>query len=191
MTVEVVPIAAGTDDVNEQLNNGNVSGGTNDVILGSQFANTFVGGLRFAPVDVPQGATINSAKLTVVPVGGDDPNVNIYADAVDDSSAWNIGNGTFNVTGRAKTTASVSWVASNLGAAAVDSPDLKAIIQEVVNRPGWVSGNALSLVFEYTGSGQDFGAVSRDASATDCPILTIDYTDPAAGFAHSQSVITS
>ncbi|MFW9899899.1 MAG: hypothetical protein ACFFDY_01270 [Candidatus Thorarchaeota archaeon] len=68
------------------------------------------------------------------------------------------------------TTASVNW--NNEGAwtldTAYDSPDIKTIIQEIVNRGGWASGNDIQiLVMENgssTGAFRSFSNIDRGAS---------------------------
>ena len=64
------------------------------------------------------------------------------------------------------------------GGPAQRSPDIAATIQEVVNRPGWTSGNALALII--TGSGRRT-AESHDGDAAGAPLLHVEYAYPIAG----------
>ena len=54
---------------------------------------------------------------------------------------------------------------------------LASVIQEVVNRTGWQSGNSLSLILKGTGNawGRMF-VTSYDAAPADAPTLVITYT---------------
>src|SRR5207247_2119708 len=52
------------------------------------------------------------------------------------------------------------------------TPDLGAVIQEIVSRPGWVSGNALVIIV--TGNGHRT-AYSWDGSHTGAPLLHVEY----------------
>jgi len=62
----------------------------------------------------------------------------------------------WHVSSRARTSASVGWTPSpwsTIGEAGPDqrTPDLAAVIQEIVGRPGWSAGNALVLIVTGTG----------------------------------------
>lgn len=107
------------------------------------------GGLRFFHLPVPQGATINHAEVWVT--ASEDSyqamNLTVYAHDVDNSSDFS--NAPL-VSSRPRTTASVAWSAPRSEGWRADrayiSPELKTIVQEVVNRPGWNELNALSLL---------------------------------------------
>jgi hypothetical protein len=76
-----------------------------------------------------------------------------------------------------RTAASVAWSPpawSLVGesGAAQRTPDLTALVQEVVNRPGWDFGNA--MVFLVSGSGTRT-AESFDGSAASAPLLHVEY----------------
>ena len=64
------------------------------------------------------------------------------------------------------------------------SPNLAAIVQEIVNQPGWVSGNAISIMVEDYGSlttptGANFRYISTyDENTTYAPTIMITYTGP-------------
>ena len=102
---------------------------------------------NFSNVTIANSATINSANLKITK-GNTTTNstaaehYKIAGVVVDDGSIFNmpIGKGT-----------SVAW--SNLGAASSDtqleSPDIKDIIQEIVNLPAWRSGNGITLYMYY------------------------------------------
>jgi hypothetical protein len=145
--------------------------------------------LRFTGVPIPAGSTINSATIDVVFDSGieDNPSADIFAVDEDDASA---ATNASEAVAKPLTSASVAWVASGLGSApsVVTSPDFAACVQEVVDRAGWASGNALVVVFQgrTSGGGVRYArARSADydiANATTlAPQITIDYTAPAAG----------
>jgi hypothetical protein len=81
-----------------------------------------------------------------------------------------------NVTSRPRTAAAASWspAAWTAGQAGADqrTPDLSSVVQEIINRPGWASGNALALII--TGSGRRT-AVAHNGSATTAPLRYIEY----------------
>jgi hypothetical protein len=115
------------------------------VLLGG--ADRHHGGLRFFELQVPQGAHINHAELRVTSAYTyyQALNLTIYGDAVDNSPDFASGP---LVPNRPRTTASAPWNVTDYWPAGrqVSSPQLKAVIQEVVNRPGWRERNALSLL---------------------------------------------
>lgn len=106
------------------------------------------GFFRFSAVNIPQGATIDSAILTLTAAGDASAatvNLDVVGNDVDDAVAP----ATYSeAAALAETTASVEWhgVGGWTGGSAYAPGDLKAIIQEIVDRPGWVSGNALMLI---------------------------------------------
>ncbi|SRR5258708_21094222 len=116
-------------------------------------ARSFTVGVRFTNVALPNAATIVSAILTFTCSSSDALTVltKIYGIAEDNTATF-----TSDPTGRTKTTANVSW---SLGSITVDvayaTPDITSIIQEIVNRAGWVSGNAMGFLILDNGSGGD------------------------------------
>lgn len=176
-------LGANTDHAHELLNDTGFTTNTNTVIAdsGTDTTNSYIAGFRFDPVTIAQGSTISAATITIDPksTAQDDVNVAIHAEDVDDSATW-AANG--DVVNRARTTASVAWVADTLGIAPVASPSIVTVIQEIVDRGSWASGNALTILFV---GNQDGVKVLRPetfgSNAATAPILDITYTEPAAG----------
>jgi hypothetical protein len=56
---------------------------------------------------------------------------------------------------------------------AQQTPDLKTILQQIVNRGDWASGNAVVIIVE--GSGKRVAA-SYEGSAAGAPTLHVEYT---------------
>jgi hypothetical protein len=87
-----------------------------------------------------------------------------------------------NVSSRALTTASTSWTPASWSvvgeaAAAQRSPDLAGVIQEVVSRGGWASGNSLAVIIKGTGARI---AESFDGEPLAAPLLHVEYKTPSA-----------
>lgn len=111
-------------------------------------------GWRFQNVTVPQGTQIDSATLTVRAVtassGTVDITVDIYGVDEDNVSAW--ADSTNNPKNATLTTASVSHtVTSNWSTPQEDEIDVTDIVQEILDRGGWSSGNALAFYTENGG----------------------------------------
>jgi hypothetical protein len=145
-------------------------------------------GLRYTNVTIPQGATIVSAKIQFHvddnDVGGSTP-VTATFRGEDTNNAAAFSSSDFDLTNRTQTSASVDWAIPDWAAAHLEganqlSAELNTIVQEIVDRPGWASGNALVLMkLGWTGSGART-AESYDEEPTAAPELQITYTVDAA-----------
>ena len=104
-----------------------------------------ISGHRFTSVTVPKDAQIVSAtfQLYVLAAANDDINVDIHAEDADTPVDFAADADTIN---RVRTTASVAWIADSLGTGFKSSPDIKTVIQEIVNRGSWASGNAIMIL---------------------------------------------
>ncbi len=137
-------------------------------------------GLRFNGINIPKGATITNAYITFRAVAADAPNTNngatnVTIKAHDTDNAGTFTTTAYNISSRITTSASVSWssIASWTTGVSYNTPALNSVVQEVVNRNGWTSGN--SMAFIITGSGSR-SAESWDDAAANQPVLTIQYT---------------
>lgn len=115
--------------------------------------------LRYRDVQIPQGATILSAVLTIYAHEdeADEAIITVYGEATDSTVSFTE---TEALADRDFTTASVPWVCSDSWTMwqPYSSPDLSVIIQEIVNRAGWVAGNPLTIFLQ----GEDQGASLLD-----------------------------
>ncbi len=134
-----------------------------DTTSSANETNAFV---RFDNVLLTQGQEIQQAFLTFV--GGattSNNTVNVVFSAIDedDANAPTTFAGAEAVT---RTTATVDWDAVPTFTANTDinTPDITTVIQEIVNRAGWSSGNAIVIYIEDNGSDV---AVNRTRSAFD------------------------
>ena len=118
-------------------------------------------GIRFEGVSIPQGATIQSVyiEFETDEESSETTDLTIYGQAADNPVTFVDDDD--NISSRPRTTASVAWSpeAWNDENVKHQTSDLSPILQEIVNRGGWTSGNA--VVFIFTGSG------SRVAEAYD------------------------
>ena len=164
------------DDVNEDGTN-YVPGGTT-VFLGT---GATVGGgytgLRFNNVNIPTGANITSAHLEVVPPANAwiQLKFDIYSEASGSSAPFLSVNrpSQRNLTSlKVSHSSDVFWK----GGSTVSLNEMKNVIQEVVNRPDWQSGNSLSVILKGTGGAWSRKFVnSYEASASIAPKLVVTY----------------
>lgn len=176
-TVELsVSVAASADDAYENTDTDVVD--INDTTL--TIALNRLTGFRFQNVTIPQGATISSASVQFTAAGSiADSILSIHGEDSDDAAAFQAVN--VDISGRTQTTASVSWTVpawSGSGArtAAQATPDLATIIQEIVDRAGWVSGNDLALLFLRTGGTANPPVAAEEHATLQPATLTVRYT---------------
>ncbi len=133
-------------------------------------------GMRWTGLMIPQGASITAAYIQFASKESQSEatTLSFRGQAADNPVAFD--STAFNISTRPRTTASMAWspLPWNTGEVGPNqrTPDLSAVIQEVVNRPGWLSGNALVIVV--TGSGHRT-AYSWDGTPTGAPLLHIEY----------------
>lgn len=151
--------------------------GANSIYVGTAFGGAY-GGWRWTGVTVPQGSTINSATLglRVLEDYGTSKG-KFYGDDVDNSAALaNTAGG--KVSGRTKTTASAVFTPAGTGDKTLD---VTSIVQEIVDRAGWASGNAMTFIGAPNADNwmriQDYYQVPGNANRA---TLTIDYTEPSS-----------
>lgn len=130
---------------------------SNSTLKLAESTDSYWAGFRFEDLQIPQGATITKAYLNFYSdgfnVAGTD--LIIYADSVGNSQAFSSSD---SITGRTTTTSSVAWNTDNdwpLSGEVMPSPDISAVLQEVVNHPDWCGGNAASILIEGIGSSID------------------------------------
>ncbi|MDH4169643.1 MAG: DUF1996 domain-containing protein [Acidimicrobiia bacterium] len=172
-------VSTSDDDAEEEVSSGSVSTGSSDLELGHEGSAQEVG-LRFTGLDIPAGATIVDAHLqfTVDETGSAPAVLEIRGQAVDNASAFVAADQ--NISNRETTVAAVSWEPEPwtiVGASGAQqrTPNLATVVQELVGRFGWRSGN--SMVFIVTGDGQRV-AESHDGKATAAPVLHIEWSAP-------------
>jgi hypothetical protein len=112
--------------------------------------------MRFANVTLPPGASIASAyvQFRSDEVQSDPLSLLIQGQAIDTAPTFATTKNS--ITTRARTSSSSTWTPAPLtqtSLSGVDhwTSDLKLIMQELVLRAGWASGNAMALII--TGSG--------------------------------------
>lgn len=107
------------------------------------------GSYRFTNVTVPNGATINSAKI-IVTAGYTNVNVvvNTKVRGCDEDNQGDFAD--YAAYAAAARTAAVNWagIAAWTSGVQYDSPDIASIIQTIVNRVGWASGNAMTIFWD-------------------------------------------
>jgi hypothetical protein len=155
-----VSVIASSDDAEENVGGGTVDLTSSDLELINDGTDQEVG-LRFQNLGIAPGSTITNAYVTFYAKSTTTtgtPNYTIYAEDADSAVTFS-NTAPDKVTTRTKTTASVTWPtvsAWSVADAAHNTPDISSVIQEVVDRAGWASGNDLVIIVN-----GDAGALRR------------------------------
>lgn len=188
MATLTLQVAAGADDCLRRLSDGTFLSTYSNFTVGRSDA-TFYGyssAARFLNVNVPQGSTINSAYLTlysVAPRSTSGVKSRLRAEATDNSATFS---DKANFDARTWSTAYVNWdnISTWNTSNSYNSPEIKTIIQEVINRSGWSSGNAISIFWDDLENRSTGGdnllreAAAYETSTSNAPKLVIDFTPP-------------
>ncbi len=177
-------VAAGADDARE--NDGGAFFSSTTAFL-AIYADTTTNdryntGARFASVAIPALSTIDAATMQFYAqfIGFDNMHSELLMNDVDDAANFST---EADVDSRARTAATtVSWDQDSAGIGWLVSPDFKAHVQEVIDRGGWASGQALCALVDGQ-SDQDalFAPTSYNGDTSLAPKLDIDFTPPGGG----------
>jgi hypothetical protein len=192
-----VQITESWDDVEEGALNGAMANESSDLELGEYDTWTQDGveqgvqtiGLRFPGIDIPSSAIILSANIqfTCDKEGADEAEMTISGENVGDAASFT--EDFYNVTSRTKTSENVvwsipEWVNEGDAGAAEKTADLVNIVQEIINRGDWTSGNSMAFILAPSGvssgvtsssAGREAESVDGSSSGTLAPVLTIIY----------------
>ena len=174
-------VSASSDDVYQ-----NTNGSMDNLNRTSLRIGGVVGasGVRFTGLSIPQGATITSAYIQFTSDNSTSnnsgaPTVIIRGEASNNAPTFTTTSN--DITNRTVTTASASWAIPTWGTTSQTgtnqrTPDLSAVVQEITNRSGWASGNAMvfSLISAVNSTRRD--AESFDGVAGSAAQLVVQYS---------------
>jgi hypothetical protein len=171
-----VRVAASSDDA-EENGYGSVSTSSSDLELTYSRSNQTVG-MRFSGTAIPRGATIVNAYIQFQTDETQSVATSLTIQGEDTDNAGAFSSLTRNISSRPRTTAAVSWSPptwATVGEAGPDqrTSDIASVIQEIVDRPGWSSDNAMVLII--TGTGERV-AESYDGNSAGAPLLHVEFT---------------
>jgi hypothetical protein len=134
-------------------------------------------GMRFNGVAVPRGATIVNAyvQFKVDKTGSTATSLIVQGQAADNAPTFTTATG--NISSRLKTNAQVTWTPAawpTLGASGPDqrTANIASVVQEIVDRLGWVSANSLVILISGTGTRV---AESYNGDRAGAPLLHVEY----------------
>jgi hypothetical protein len=143
-TVVEISITNGNDSVEEE-SSGNMYMTSSDLEL----PDGQVIGLRYLNVELPKDATIIEAYIifTVDELEGDEPaNLIIQGELVPDAPPFEAVDGYLR--NRTTTNVTTKWSPEHYPTAGVkvQTPDISAVINELIKQDGWASGNAMAII---------------------------------------------
>ncbi|MCC6219748.1 MAG: metallophosphoesterase family protein [Deltaproteobacteria bacterium] len=172
-------VKSGADDAEERLSTGAVVTGSSDLELIYDGAEQIVG-MRFAGLNIPRDAEIRNAyiQFTVDELDSSASSLIFQSENADNALTFSETAG--NISSRPRSQQSASWSPASwtpIGAAQAEqrSPNLSTIIQEITNRPGWLSGNAIVILVTGSGSAKRT-AIAYDGISTSSPLLHVEYS---------------
>ena len=147
-------------------------------------------GVRFTNITIPRGAEITSARLKLYLIDEfyDSMYAYIYGNDVDDAEDFSSNPHVFDENYRPRTDANVLWKYWAEGILGWhESPDISSVIQEIIDRPGWQSGNSIALLLiggdpPGTGGVRMFEAASYEKDPAKAAILEVSYIVPLSQF---------
>lgn len=178
MTTRNLQVAASADDAdeNESVNVVITNATIGPIRSGAPTRKAFAG-FRFNNVTVAQGTTLTSATFRLYITAGSVVGHYVYGELHTDAPAF-AATGS-NISGRTKTTA-VATIGGTPSIGSYLDIDLTAVVQEIINQGGWVSGNDLVLIVDaYTPSITSSSAITvqgYDGSSTNAAKLDIVFS---------------
>ncbi len=167
-------VSTSTDDAEQNVSGGTMSTTSSDLEMCDDGGTLQIVGMRFQNIAIPQNAVISDVRLSFYADGNHSTatSLTIYGQAIDNAPTFSSSN--YNISNRTKTSASVAWSSVSTWSDNVtyQSPDLSTIVQELVSRSGWASGNDIVFIIEGTGRRR---AESNDGSGGPEPQLDIEF----------------
>ena len=177
-TIVEMRVASSTDDAEERAS-GSMKLTSSDLELVLDSSDQTIG-LRFNGLNVPQGAVIHKAyiQFQVDEAHPGAKTLRIEGEDIDNAQTFTSTNG--DITSRPRTEAAVEWSPpawTTVGQAGLDqrSEDVTPIIKEIVDRPGWTSGNSMVLIITGVAGTGKHVAESYDGVLSAAPLLHVEW----------------
>ncbi len=182
-----IPIITSTDDAEQTNPSGTATTDSDDLEMPYDGSTNQYVGMRFQNVQIPKNAIVTKAYLTFMADSTDSSNITlkINAQATDDATTFSATSNNLSPSTRPRTTASVNWTPSswsNNVAYSTSDTLLNPVIQEIVNRAGWVSGNDINIFIErVSASSSEKRRSDSFDHGSGIPTLTLEYSMSGAG----------
>lgn len=186
-TAEIAVRQAG-DDMEEYISSGELDYNSSDLEFGVENPDNLIKkpqlvGIRFSGLSIPAGAKITDAYIQFTvdePDKSTNPfSVKIYAEDSNNSKTFE--NVNSSISDRLKTSEYVGWTDDYTPKWTVEhesnsnerTPDLTELVQQIVDKPRWSAGNAISFIME--GISGNRTAEAYNGESTMAPVLHVTY----------------
>ncbi len=181
MPIIDIGIAATADDGHRDDNPGfttaSLQAGQNTALVRFTF-------FRFDAVTIPNPARIDVAHIVLEQTGGAAGTVLTNIVGIDeDDHAAPTNNATWVTDHSAHTSASVTWDFAQSASGSVNTPSIVSVIQEIVDRAGWATTQAIGIHIDDDGSADNDwqGWEDFEDAGTAHAVLHVEYEEPSAG----------
>ncbi len=203
-----IPITRGEDDAEEYASDvgGEVVGAmynsSSDLEVTFDSETQFVG-LLFRDIQIPPNATISNAyvQFTVDAVnnGVTDADISVLIYGAKEATVEAITTAPYNISTHLPTTASVTWspapsVAEGDATEAERTPDLSAVLNEIIALEGWAAGNNVMIILtgdEYQTANKNREFESYNGHAASAPVLNVSFNESTVGVKSVRSELSS
>ncbi|MCV0411637.1 LamG-like jellyroll fold domain-containing protein [Nitrosarchaeum sp.] len=180
-----IAISASSDDAEQTNPSGTTNINNDDLEMPYDGSTNQYVGMRFTNIPIPRDAIITQAYITFTADFTDSSAITLRfnAQATDDATTFTATSNNLSPPpsgSRTRTTASATWSPgswNNNNDYSTPTNLLNPVIQEIVNRPGWISGNDINIFVERVSasSSEKRRADSWD-NGSGAPRLTIEYS---------------
>ncbi|MGQ7844107.1 PilC/PilY family type IV pilus protein [Granulosicoccus sp. 3-233] len=168
-------VQALNDDMEQYIHNGQMTPSGTRLSMGASNGSTpQLVSFRFQDLDIPSGATITSAELEFT------ADVNRYSTAFlsiyghDVGDAPTIGTNNNYLSDQPRTSAKVDWWPTGWSSGnTYQSPDIKTVVQEIIDRGDWCGQQSMAFIVEGIGERAAYAYTTNNASRA--PVLRVSY----------------
>lgn len=167
------------DDAYTRLDTGDFLFDADVVRMGARLdgAAPYAAGLLFRDLRIPRGAAISSATLQLEWHFQDGAPVDVSIVGDLQGNAGDFRSNGWQPQLRRRTVARVPWTINSTLAGSVNSPDISALIQEIVAQPDWQPGNDIAILIDPAATGRRYIAWRAfDLSPGQAARLSLSYT---------------
>lgn len=172
--ISVSQISDKNDDAEERISGGDVLLNSSDLELGKDGSADQIVAMRFTNVQIPKGGTVLEADITFTSRDTSINTSNLVFTVENNTSPGPFSSSRNHISNRASNVVagSESWTPPNFDSAdeAYTSPDLSALLQQVVSQSSWAPGNSIVVFVRGSGTRRSWSA---DGSIARAPVLRV------------------
>ncbi len=172
-SIGVAYVSSSSDDAEEYTSNGSVSLSSSDLELTTDGATNQVIGIRFSNVQIAQGGEVLESAINFVAKGTSFGSSALTITVENDTAPDSFSSSNRSVSTRSSNTVagSITWSPEDFDedGERVESPDISALIQKVVDQSSWKPGSSIVVFIKGSGTRRVWSA---DGSTANRPSLS-------------------